>query len=285
VGGAIWNIGRVSITDTFVTDNSAGLGGGIFTEGELLSVTRTTFARNIALFDGGAIVNFFGTVTVTDSTLFNNSSGSSMGGGGAFWNGSTTVVINSTIANNIGRSSEGVPTSAGGIFNDGLITLINSTVARNTLEIESGDVAGSGGGGIGNIGIVRLQNTILAQNAVTGGLGGPDCFGPTTSLGNNIIGDLSGCDISLLPTDLIGDPGLRAFADNDKPGNGHFPLRPTSQAIDAGNDDVCPKRDQLGRRRIGPCDIGAIRFLDGADRKHKEQDDHHHEEDLVAAVH
>jgi hypothetical protein len=72
---------------------------------------------------------------------------------------------------------------------------------------------------------------------------------------------------------------LDAFTDNGRPGNGHFPLLPTSQAIDAGSDVVCPRTDQLGRRRIGPCDIGAIEFRD-RDDQHEEEED----EDLAAAA-
>ncbi len=52
-----------------------------------------------------------------------------------------------------------------------------------------------------------------------------DCFGPATSFGNNLIGDPSGCTMTLQPTDLTGDPGLGPFTDNGTPGNGHFPLR------------------------------------------------------------
>jgi hypothetical protein len=44
------------------------------------------------------------------------------------------------------------------------------------------------------------------------------------------------------------------------PGRGHFPLNPDSQAINAGNSDVCPPTDQLGLPRVGNCDIGAIEF-------------------------
>jgi len=90
-------------------------------------------------------------------------------------------------------------------------------------------------------------------------------------LGIILLETPTGCDINLQPSDLTGDPGLGAFTDNGKPGNGHFPLVSTSQAIDAGNNDVCFRTDQLDKRRVGPCDIGAIRFLDGTDRKHKEQ--------------
>src|SRR5262247_3233333 len=87
-----------------------------------------------------------------------------------------------------------------------------------------------------------------------------DCFGPITSLGNNLIGDTAGCAIVLQPSDLTGDAGLGAFTDNGEPGNGHFPLLPTSHAIDAANTSVCPEKDQIGQPRKPHCDIGAIEF-------------------------
>ena len=87
-----------------------------------------------------------------------------------------------------------------------------------------------------------------------------DCRGPVTSLGHNLIGNPAGCGIVLQPSDLTGDPGLGAFTDNGLPGNGHFPLLPTSPAVDAGDDAVCPRTDQIGEKRKGPCDIGAIGF-------------------------
>src|SRR5262249_6130202 len=106
---------------------------------------------------------------------------------------------------------------------------------------------------------VALQNTILALNTATAGTA-PDCVGPITSLGNNLIGDPTGCTITLQPSDLTGDPGFDAFTDNGTPGNGHFPLLPTSHAIHGGNDAACPPTDQLGQPRVGVCDIGAIEF-------------------------
>jgi hypothetical protein len=70
------------------------------------------------------------------------------------------------------------------------------------------------GGGISNAGgIVQMQNTIVAGNTV-GQFGmGPDCFGTITSLGNNLVGDPSGCDIQLQPSDLVGDPGLGSLVE------------------------------------------------------------------------
>src|SRR6266478_7711997 len=122
------------------------------------------------------------------------------------------------------------------------------------------------GGGIRNLGILELQNTIVALNTTNAHPDpAPDCLGPITSLGNNLIGDLNNCDISLLPSDIISNPGLGAFTDNETPGNGHFPLLATSRAIDRGNNDVCSSdpvlaTDQIGLPRVRVCDIGAIEF-------------------------
>jgi hypothetical protein len=50
------------------------------------------------------------------------------------------------------------------------------------------------------------------------------------------------------------------------------------QAIDTGNNAVCFRRDELGKRRVGPCDIGATSFRDKDDHQHEEKDDHRHDE-------
>jgi hypothetical protein len=61
---------------------------------------------------------------------------------------------------------------------------------------------------------------------------------------------------------------LAGFTDNGTPGNGHFPLLASSQAIDSGNDDVCLPTNQLGNPRIDGdgdgdaiCDIGAYEYV------------------------
>jgi hypothetical protein len=53
---------------------------------------------------------------------------------------------------------------------------------------------------------------------------------------------------------------LDDFTDDGTPGNGHMPLLWGSQAIDEGDDDICPPTDQLGQPRVGQCDIRAIEF-------------------------
>ena len=255
----------LTITNSRISDNTTGSrGGGIISgsKGRVI-INHSTISGNMSGAVGGGI-SALETWEITNSSIYGNAA--SRFGGGIENAGGTGLVINSTISDNTSDSGAGVENV------QGFAILINSTLANNRAQ---------GGGGIASLaGITILQNTILALNTAQTG---PDCANLVTSLDNNLIGDPTGCTISLLPHDLTGDPGLDAFTDNGKPGNGHFPLLPTSQAIDARNDAVCPRKDQIGQRRIGPCDIGAIRFLDEDDRQHEEEDDQQEEDSAVIA--
>jgi hypothetical protein len=127
------------------------------------------------------------------------------------------------------------------------VTIINSTVSHNSP------------GGIVNFTFghttVEIQNVILVKNIL-----GRDCVGPITSLGNNIIGDTTNCEVTLQSNDLPADLALGGVIDDGAPGHGRFPLLPGSPAIDAGNDSACPASDQLSTPRRGACDIGAVEF-------------------------
>jgi hypothetical protein len=167
------------------------------------------------------------------------------------------TVTNSTFS---GNSATGIFNGGGGLFNlgglagAGTLTLTNSTITGNSV---TGTSSSGGGLATAGAGAAALQNTIVALNTAAAG---PDCAGAVTSQGHNLVGDPTGCTLPLLPSDLTGDPGLEAFTDDGTPGHGHFPLLPTSPAIDAGDDTVCPATDQLGQPRVGRCDIGAIEF-------------------------
>jgi hypothetical protein len=57
-------------------------------------------------------------------------------------------------------------------------------------------------------GTVLVQNTILALNSEGSPSLPSDCRGMITSQGHNLIGDTTGCTITLRATDLTGDPGF-----------------------------------------------------------------------------
>jgi hypothetical protein len=302
-GGGILNNGSLALAHTTVITNGSSqvaTGGGIATSGGMVTITHSTIARNLALLQGGGLSISGGTVTLHATTVTRNFAEGSGGitNGFADSSGGTVIITESAITNNAENCA-----GPAGIANSGTMIITNTTIAANSNDCRFG-----GGGGIGNFGgtllltnstladnaarvsgggivqrggTVLLLNTILAQNI---GPFGPDCAGSITSLGTNLIGDPTGCSLTLQPSDLTGAPGLDTFTDNGRPGKGHFPLLPMSQAIDAGTDALCPRTDQLGRRRIGPCDIGAIEFRERDDRQPDEEDDQP-DEDQAAAAH
>jgi hypothetical protein len=263
-GGIENNGGRVVLGNSTVErSNATHGGGGIFNiSGGTITLLHSTLRGNFVGERGGGLNNFdtSSTVHIIDSTIVHNSAGTV---GGGLFNGGTMTILNSTIANNrclsfFAEAGGGIANfGGGGSLAPGALTILNSTIADNQAQSNRG-------GGLAGSGMVLL-NTILARNTTQQGL---DCVGTVTSLGTNLIGDPTGCTITLQPNDLTGDPGLDTFTDDGTPGNGHFPLLPTSQAIDAGNDAACPRTDQLGEPRVGPCDIGAIEFQGKHQKRH-----------------
>jgi hypothetical protein len=250
VGGLVTK-GVLTLTRSLLADNG---GGGLSNQGSL-TLLNSTLARNYgagpAGGSGGGLINH-SVATIINTTFVGNSTTGRVGGaGGGINNGGMLTLINSTLTDN-GPTGGG---DGGGLFNTGggTAALLNSTLTRNH--------AGNGGGiEVFSVTVV-LQNTLIALNVITEhSLGGPDCLGPVTSLGGNLIGDPTDCAITLQASDLIGAPGLGTFTDDGTPGQGYVPLLPESPAIDAGDPAACPATDQLGQLRVTPCDIGAIEF-------------------------
>jgi hypothetical protein len=165
---------EAQVVGLIIVGGLAANGGGIDNLGTL-TITNSTIYNNSAtlgLFGhvGGGILNG-GTLTVTDSTIANNSA--SFGGGIA--NGGTATVTNCTIdENSVGSGN------AGGIGNSGILTLTNSTIANNS---------GGAGGGIDNDGngTITVTNCTIAYNSASLVGGGQFSFSGTTTLDNTIV--------------------------------------------------------------------------------------------------
>lgn len=124
-GGGILTFGTLTVKRSTLSDNSAGIGGGIANEGGgTLTVINSTLSGNVAPVGGGGIWNDNGTVRVNKSTLSGNSAG--IGAGGGIHNGATLRVNNSTLSGN-----------SGGI--DNITFNLNNTLAtlRNTIVANS----------------------------------------------------------------------------------------------------------------------------------------------------
>jgi hypothetical protein len=267
-GGLFNNGGAVALTHTILTGNAAGGGGGVANHGGTVLLTQALVAHNEALSptSGGGLLNT-GRLILSQTTLANNRAEN---GGGLATSG-TALVTNTTVTDN-------EATVGAGIFqSDGTLTIVTTTLARNHAVVEGGGLFGrmvtllnatltdnSGGRGGGLAGSAVLLNTLLARNTSMDlwnlGLRSPDCGGRVISLGTNLLGDPTGCTIILRAADRTGDLGAGEFTSDGPPGRGHVPLLPDSQAIEAGNPAFCPPTDQLGQRRVGVCDIGAVEF-------------------------
>ena len=158
-GGAIYNRGSLSITETTLNNNTAqeGSGGAIHNQGSSLSITSSTLIGNTANCDGGAILNSEGSLSITSSTLIGNTAP----GGGAIHNHGGSLSITETKLNN-NTAQEG---SGGAIFNsEGSLSITSSTLIGNTAP---------GGGAIHNHGgSLSITETKLNNNTAQEGSGG-----------------------------------------------------------------------------------------------------------------
>ena len=215
----------VTITNSTISGNSAGRGGGIYTDGGKLpgnlTVINSTISGNFASL-GGGISSGFSVLTIINSTISGNSAGDTDSYGG------------------------GIAADGGGVVPPAL-TITNSTV--------SGNSAATCGGVCG--GTVEILNTILNANA-SGNIGGT-----VTSRGYNVCSD-DGGGLLTGPGDQINtNPLLGSLRNHGGPTLTHMPMR-GSPAIDAGDPSFTPPpdHDQRGACFLrvfgGRIDVGSV---------------------------
>lgn len=308
-GGAI-NVtgGTLTIDDSLITNNSANRSGGAifvddsFSAGEV-AIRNSTLSNNSAEGTsdedgGGAIyvadgvntneVTLLNSVTITNSTINNNTTSNS--GGGIYLDkgtnsGGSLTITGSTISNNTAAED------GGGIFDDGgggSLTIDTSTIVGNQANGAFGgggiaffqvgetniisttiayNTAVTNGGGMHNQNaerVVNLTNTIVSGNTATTGF---DLNGTFNSQDFNFFGQLSGAVITgSTNNNLTGDPLLAASLQDNGGDTLTLEILPGSPAVDAGSCISGP--DQRGLNRPidlsglpnagNGCDIGAF---------------------------
>jgi predicted outer membrane repeat protein len=184
-GGAIYANGVTTITNSALSDNAApaGLAGGINNNGTL-TLLQTAFASNFAGLGGGALIN--NSIThITGGSFDSNQTG---GSGGAIVNSGPLTISGTSFSGNSTSSSSG-----GGIYNMGGLTITNGLFYSNsaamnggaiynrglirvTGSVLTGNTSGSGqhGGAIYNdlSSTMALDTSTVSNNSATGGLGG-----------------------------------------------------------------------------------------------------------------
>ncbi len=294
-GGGFYNNSyrRVDIANFDLSNNNAVYGGGMDNEiDQLVSLSNGTVSGNQAHccdlqvsqpIGGGGIVNYDGTMTLTNVTVRDNTvtmpggygggivnihqmtlnnvtvNGNSANYGAGIYNGNgadtnnSLVIVNSTISGNIGVSFSNPTRDAigGGIFSVtyGHVTLASTTITRNSAV-----AAGGLRNEVTNASVV-LRNTILAEN--TGTAPYPfECQGAITSGGYNLFGNISGCNVTTTSGDRTGQSPLLGPLQNNGGSTFTHALLTNSPAIDAGNPstpgsggNACPTADQRGTAR------------------------------------
>ena len=250
----------VSLSGLRITHRSAAAtaatGRGIVNRGTLLLSTSTVTGNGADR--GGGILNT-GSMTISRSTVNANTAGD----GGGIHNTGTLSVRTSTITANSATGNQG-----GGIHSVGRLLVSHSTIADNTAQWL--------GGGLAVEGATRVEASILSGNLA--GASGPECSGPITSNGYNLIWTTDGgiCELTPAVGDQVGpgeliDAGLLALADNGGPTR-TMVLTPTSTALDRipigalgadGTTRLCPRTGSRDQRWVarpqGPaCDLGAV---------------------------
>jgi hypothetical protein len=269
-GGAIRAGTGTTSTNTgaAITGNSGatnGDGAGIRNDGTM-TISATTVALNTGLgvFDGGGIRND-GSLALTNSAVYGNLSQGT--GGGIFSAGTLLTISNSTVANNTALAGIG----GGGIsVNAGSLALLNDTVTDNVDASQA--ATNAGGVSFTGAGTFTLNNTIVAQNFATGAAPQPqDIRGTVASGVNNLIGidtglvglvnGANGNQVGTVVAPL--DPKLGPPQDNGGPTFSRKPLL-GGPVINAGNNAAAATltTDQRGFLRIvgGTVDIGAVEF-------------------------
>ena len=274
-GMKVTGTGVASIGNSLVSGNTSSAdGAGISFSGTTLTVSNTEISGNSTSGNGGGFENAgAGTATFSQALLTNNSSTGSGGGGAADLSGAlgTSNFKNVTFTGNLADNDGGaVRSSAVG----GTTNLNNVTIAGNTADHDN--AGGGDGGGISNSGgAVAIGNSIVANNAATGG-GAPDCDSqvgsPLTRSGYELIRTATGCTFGGLGDSSTGyqtgvDPLLGPLAANGGTLRTMM-LTVGSPAVNAGNPatpsgsgGTCEVGDQRAKPRnmaVVPCDLGAV---------------------------
>ena len=241
--------GRTTASNASFSDNTHSGGGIRFDSTGTLTLTNSTVSENSTeggSADGGGIFASTGAVTLTNSTVSGNSTAGAFADGGGISSASGAVTLtNSTVS---GNQVTGTDSDGGGVrFDDSVVTIVNSTITGNS--------ATGAGGGLGMLvdssdKKLTIHNSIIAGNTAGSN---PDFTSPTNPAANlevrhSLIGRSDGTSLTASANpdangNLIGgttdptkiNPLLAPLANNGGPTRTHA-LLTNSPAFDRGSN-------------------------------------------------
>ena len=167
-GGAIYNsrsagaVGRIELFDCQFTGNYANTTGGAISSTGSGSISGCTFRNNSAGSHGGGGISVYGgALTITNSTVVDNST--SGPGGGIHVHLGTLTADNDTISDNSASSGGGIASDPGTT-----LTIGNTIVAENTATTSGPDANGT---------IVSVGNNLIGKTDGSSGWVNSDLTG------------------------------------------------------------------------------------------------------------
>jgi len=174
----------VTITDTTISGNTAdGYGGGLYVSYVVdLTITGSTITDNTADAEGGGggyLYSIYGDISITDSTISGNTAGTY--GGGLYLgsdigsDGGSVTITRTTIADNTATGDTG-----GGLYLNDLyvpVTVRSSTISGNTATAGGGIYFSTFQGDAAAA--LIIENSTISGNSATVGDGGGIFFGDT----------------------------------------------------------------------------------------------------------
>jgi Domain of unknown function (DUF4347) len=263
--------GNVRVTNSVIANNNSFTtsGGGVYVNAGTFTLINSAVRNNTALTGGGIAGGSGSTLVILNSTIADNlCTGITYGGGGIGTAGNLTLINSIISGNRTNQSGGGVSILSG----SSVVNIVNATIVSNTAD---DDANGSGdGGGIhrdGTLGSFSIMNTIVADNGDRSDLtNNPDLAGTFTDAGNNLIGKQNG-NSSFTVSTLVGtvvnpiDPKFDGSYGllNDSPaintGNPGLPADAYDLDGDGNTAELLPVDRRGGSRSIGSrVDIGAI---------------------------
>jgi predicted outer membrane repeat protein len=273
-GGAIYDGGVLTLTNSIVSNNEGRFGGGVFVgnnpTGARAIIDRVSFLNNVSGSNGGGLyTNIAATTIIISNSVF--SGNTAVLGGGLARNNAALNIFNSSFTYNTATSGGGLFLSAVPSPTDGPYVRVQSvTVSDNTATSNHG-------GGVWNTGRAELYSMTIVTNTngVWSGATGNTRFRDTVLQNPNSLncdGDGTAsisddaknfstdnsCVLNNSQTGIGLDPKLGPLQ-NDGPTTTYYHLPLVgSPLINAGFN--CPARDQRGAFRPDACDIGAVEY-------------------------
>lgn len=188
LGGAIYSKGTTTISNSYVSDNSATQGGAIYADKGVLNLNNSVIAVNAA--DTGGAVVVLSPCTLNSSNTAYNENIADAGGAVRIGNGAASTLSNCQIRGNYAANGAG-------FYSEGLLVLLNSNISKNTspgmggallvlstgtlgmdqCTLDSNTTTGDGAG-IFNFGNIDVQNSTISRNVCSGGAGAGLCMAP-----------------------------------------------------------------------------------------------------------